>query len=287
MARERRNQIQDRYTAFVQVDEGDFFIRPISSLMLYDLNTYLFNTSAAPYKGYQDYVTRYDVNGGADLGYKLTPDVAVTLGYRDGYQHQDQFPLAINSDRHFSSNHYQRALLGIEGKLVNWLTFKGAAGPDFRRFNPDTPISSLNTTRYYGDASVVATLPYNQSLTLGYKEYVFVASTGLVPYTDTTATLAYHWNATNQIGFDLAVKYLEANYTLGNDTAGSAPSLRDDADKGASVGVTYAVAKQLILSVAYAYDDGFNSLDNLPAKYFPAYRDFTHNVVTFGVQYKF
>jgi len=287
LARERLDQVQDRYTASVQFDGDGFFVRPVSQLTYYNLDTDLFNTSVAPYKGYQDYVDRYDVNGGLDFGVRLTPAIAVTLGYRDGYQHQDQFALAINSDRHFSSNNYQRALLGLEGKLAKWLTLKLAAGPDFRDYNPGTPISNLHTTRYYGEATATATLPGDQSLTLGYKQYLFVSSTGLVPYEDISGTLAYHWNATRQVGVDLGAKYSEANYSLGNDTAGSAPSLRDDVDKNGSAGVSYAVTRQFILSVTYNYDYGFNNLGSLPASLFPGYRSLTHNVVALGAQYRF
>jgi hypothetical protein len=287
VARERRNQIQDRYTAFAQFDEGDFFVRPISQLTDYNMNTYLFNTSFAPYKGYQDYVDRYDINGGAALGYKLTKDLAVTVGYWDGFQHQDQFALAINSDRHFASNHYQRLLFGLEGKLTRWLTVKLAVGPDFRNYNPDTAITDLHTTRYYGEGSLVAAFGGDQMLTLGYKQWEFVSSTGLVPYDDTSASLVYHWSVTKEVGFDVGVKYLEANYTIGDDYAGSAPDLRDDVDYGASIGFTYAVTKQLVLSVAYSLDDGRNNLDSLPANLFPGYRDFTHSVTTLGATYEF
>lgn len=181
VARERRNQVQDRYTVFVQDDIGSIFIRPISQLTYFGLNTDLFNTSNAPYKGYQDYVTRYDINGGADLGFKVTPDLAVFFGYRDGYNYQQQFALAINSDQHFASSHYQRALLGLEGKLLSWLTIKADAGPDSRQYNPSAAIIDLKTTRFFGEGSLIAALPDNQTLTLGYKQYLFVASTGLVP----------------------------------------------------------------------------------------------------------
>jgi hypothetical protein len=287
LARERRNQVQDRYTVSVQDDFGSVFIRPISQMTYYNLDTDLFNTANAPYKGYQDYVDRYDINGGVDLGLRLTPDVAITIGYRDGYNYQQQFALAINSDQHFSSSHYQRALLGIEGKLAKWLTIKATAGPDFRVYNPDTPISNLNTTRLFAEGSLIAALPENQTLTLAYKQYLFVASTGLAPYVDTTLTLQYHLTLSKQLGFDLGAKYLEANYTIGNDVAGSAPALRDDVDYGASAGVSYAITKQIIVGLTYAYDDGRNNLDSLAAKYFPAYRDFTHNLTSASIQYKF
>jgi hypothetical protein len=285
-ARERRNQDQDRYTAFLQYDTKYVFVRPISSLTSWNMNTYLFNTSLAPYKGYQDYVDRYDWNAGADLGLKLSPNWALTLGYRYGYQYQAQYAESINSDQHYSSNHYQRLLAGLEGK-IDWLSVKLAAGPDFRDFNPNTPISDLHTTRFYGEAAVTATLTQGQSLTLSYKEFVSISSTGLVPYEDSAYSLVYHWSATRQWGVDLGAKFLEHNYTLGNDTAGSAPSLREDFDYAASGGITYAVTPHLIASVTYNYDDGQNGLSSLPAKYAPSYRDFEQGVFAVGLQYAF
>jgi len=285
-ARERRNQYQDRYTAFLQYDTQYLFFRPISALNYIDMDTYLFNTSVAPYKGYQDYVSRYDVNVGGDLGFKVAPNWALTLGYRDGYQYQQQYSEAINSDQHYSSNHYQRLLFGLEGK-INWLTVKLAAGPDFRDFNPNTPIDNLHTTRYYGEAAVTANISSSQSLTLNYKDYVFVSSTGLVPYEEYTYSAVYHWSATKQLGFDVGAKLFEHNYTLGNDEAGSAPSLRLDFDYEGLGGVTYAITPHLIASLTYNYDEGRNGLSSLPAKYAPSYRNFEEGVFTAGLQYRF
>jgi hypothetical protein len=250
------------------------------------MNTLQFNNSLSPYKGYQDYVDRYDVNVGADLGFKLNPGWALILGYRDGYQFQQQFAEAINSDQHFSSNHYQRILLGLEGKL-DWLTVKLAAGPDFRDFNPDTPISNLHTTRFYGEAAVTAEFSPSQSITANYKDYIFVSSTGLVPYEEYTYSLVYHSSVTKKLGLNLGAKFFEHNYTLGNDVAGSAPSLRDDFDYEGLAGITYAVTPHLIASAGYNFDDGQNGLSSLPAKYEPSYRFFKEGVFSVGLQYRF
>ena len=80
VARERRAQTQERYNVALQFNEGSYFVRGVSSLVDYDLDTYLHNTGVAPYKGYQDYINRYDVNAGIDLGYKIIPDLALTFG---------------------------------------------------------------------------------------------------------------------------------------------------------------------------------------------------------------
>lgn len=287
IARERRNQIQDRYTAQLQINSGSVFVRPVSSLTFYDLNTDFHNTGAAPFKGYQNYSDRYDLNGGVDLGYKASPDMALTLGYRYGYQYQQQFPLAINADRHYSSGRYQRLLVGLEGKLTKTLTMKLAAGPDFRDYGAGTPINNPHTDRFYGEAAFTQTIAPDQTLAFNYKQWIFVASTGLVPYEDISCTFVYHLNVTKELGFDLGLKRLEANYTMGNDVAGSAPSLRDDVDWGGSVGVSYAITPHLVVSATYNSDSGKNEVDGLPANLAPGYRVFVHQVVTFGAQYKF
>jgi hypothetical protein len=285
--RERRNQDQDRYAALLRWDFGSYFFRPVSNLTYYNLNTYLFNTSFAPYKGYQDYVDRWDINGGADLGYLISKKLDFFVGYRDGYQHQDQFSLGINSDQHYSSNHYQRVLFGLEGQVYDWLNVKAAFGPDFRDFNPNAPIDHDRTTRVYGEAQATATLSKTQSLSFNFKQWVFVSSTGVVPYDDISYALGYHWNLTKQLGFDLGAKYSEANYTLGNDLAGSAPSFRDDEDYQGSLGLSYTLIPHLTVNATWVFDKGLNGLQTLAATYAPAYRDFEHKVWGFGLQYKF
>lgn len=285
-SRERLKQIQDRYTAFVQYDSKYLFLRPISSLNYINMGTLLFNTSIAPYKGYQDYVDRYDINVGTDIGLKLSPNWALTLGYRDGYQYQQQYAEAINSDQHFSSNHYQRLLFGLEGRQ-DGLTVKLAAGPDFRDFNPNTPINDLHTTRIYAEAAITENFSPTQSITANYKDYIFVSSTGLVPYEEYTYSLLYHWSATKQLSVDLGVKLFEHNYTLGDDQAGSAPSLREDLDYEGVGGLTYAMTPHLIARIGYNFDDGQNGLKSLPAKYAPDYRAFKEGVFSSGLQYRF
>ena len=286
-ARERRNQIQDRSTVLMRYDWNKFFFRPTASLLYYDLNTDWHNTSVAPYKGYQNYPDRSDVNGGADLGYKLTSKVAFTLGYRYGYQYQQQFTPNITSDSHYSSSDYQRILLGLEGKFWNWLDVKLAGGPDFRNYNSHAPVNDLHPVKYYGEAAVTAAITVHQSLAFNYRQWEWVSSTGLVPYFDSTYALNYHWQATRQLGFDLGGKILEANFGSGNDYAGTAPSRRDDRQYTLSAGATYAFTPHLGASLTYAYDIGRNVLDNLPANLEPDYRNFDQNLVSVGLQYKF
>lgn len=135
MERERRNQVQERENAVLQYDWYHVFVRAADSFLDYNLDTAWHNSKFAPYVGYQNYVDRSDVNGGMDLGYKMAPNLALTLGYRYGSQFQQQFPTSVTTDSHYSSSTYQRILLGVEGQPITWLNVKMAAGPDFRDYN--------------------------------------------------------------------------------------------------------------------------------------------------------
>jgi hypothetical protein len=285
-ARERDNQFQDREATVLQYDVDRFFIRATSAVLYYGMNT-VFHTNAAPYKGYQNYPSRGDENGGVDLGYKALTNVALTLGYRYGSQYQQQFPASIASDRHFSSSTYQQVLFGAEGKPFHWLQVKLAGGPDFRDYNPNTPVYDLHPTRYYGEASVAATITTNQSLTFKYKQWNWVAATGYVPEFDSSYILNYHWRATKQLGFDLLAQIQEADYTSGNDTAGTEPSVRADREYTLSPGVTYAFTPQLSASLSYAFNSGNNELYTIPATSHPAYKNFIDQQVSLGLIYKF
>ena len=289
VARERLAQTQDRATILLQYDWDKVFVRGAASLLDYNLKTDWHNTKNSPWIGYQNFVDRYDVNGGVDLGYKLTPKLAATLGYRYGSQYQQQFPAAITSDNHYSSSDYQRLLLGLEGKPWNWLNVKLAGGPDFRSYNSLAPVNDHNPGKYYGEAVLTATLAPSQTVTFNYKQWQWVSSTGKVPYFDSTYALTYHWNATKQLGLDLGGKVLEADYTGGNEVnpVGQNSSLRDDMVYELSAGVTYAFTKHLSANLAYTYDVGANAMNNQPASLGPEYRNFEHQVASLGVQYKF
>jgi opacity protein-like surface antigen len=294
LARERLAQIQDRLAVVLQYDWDKIFVRPVASLLDYDLMTDWHNSGLSPWKGYQNYVSRYDVNGGLDLGYRLTPKLAATLGYRYGSQYQQQFPTAIDTDNHYSSSDYQRVLLGLEGQPWHWLTVKLAGGPDFRSYNSMTPINDHNPVKYYGEAVLTATLTPSQSLTFNYKQWQWVSSTGKVPYLDSTYALTYHWNATRQLGLDLGGKVLEADYTVGNENAVTVSSqnssLRDDLEYEVSAGATYAFTPHFSANLAYTYDQGDSALHNLPAGNLAnsaPWRSFERQLVSLGMQYKF
>jgi hypothetical protein len=288
-SRERANQFQERETTVLEYDLGPVFIRPTDTLLLYDMNTALHNTSKAPYEGYQNFVDRYDINGGLDFGYKVATNLAVTVGYRYGSQYQQQFAPSITSDyTNYSSSTYQRVLFGLEGKPWDWLVLKLDGGPDFRDYNSHAPISNLHPTKYYAEASLSAAISANQSLTFNYKQFEWEASTGYIPTWDSSYDLDYHWNVNKRLGFDLDAKIQEYDATGGNDVAtGTDPSLRTDRMYTLSPAATYAFTPQLSATLSYEFDAANNELYTLPAANHAGYRNFIHQVVSLGLLYKF
>jgi hypothetical protein len=274
--RDRREQIQDCASLSFEYDWHDYFIRPVASLTYYDMMTALLNVT-----GYQNYVDRYDVNGGLDLGYQLRPDLAVTLGYRMGYQYQELLPFLPYD----ASSDYNRVLVGIEGKPWRWLDVKIQAGPDFRNYlgnNADSivPVNDPHPVKYYGEALIMATLTSKDTVTFKYKQWQWVSSIGKVPYYDSSFDLNYHRKLTEKLGFDLGGKAMSSDYTVGNLAA----CHRNDLDYCVSIGLGYAVNPHVNVNVAYTLELGRNGVDGLANE---QTREYERNLVTLGMLVKF
>ena len=292
--RERRLQVQDGLGVQMQYDAGQFFVRPTASFAYWDLMTVWHNngTTAATgpvVPGYIDYVDRSDVNGGLDAGYKIEPDLALTLGYRYGHQYQQSFPkdinaLAVNGLQAQASSDYQRVLVGVEGRPWSWLTLNVRGGPDFRAYGPAAPVDDRRPTVSYVDGSATAAIAANQSLSFTCKHWQWVSSIGRLPYVENVYSLTYHWNPTARLGCDVSGRFANQDYNCASPTLSKNFSLRNDAMYTFAIGASYAVTPNLSASLSYAYDLGRNLQDSVATD---AYRQFDHQVVALGAKWKF
>jgi hypothetical protein len=275
--RERREQYQDRAKVTLRYDWEKVFIRPIATLLYYDLRTDLRNVS-----GYLNCPDRYDVNGGADLGYKINPQLAVFAGYRYGHQYQQQFSFSPYS----SPSDYHRALIGIEGKPFSWLKVEICGGPEFRVYEADsathiTPVNDKHPTKYYGEAALTADITKADSVTFKYRQFQWVSSTGRIPYFDSLYDLSYRHKFLSQIALDLGARAAGADYASAN----LAPSnLRNDWQYTLSAGVSYALNANFGLNLAYNLDLGRNEQEGIAN---PQTREYNRSLFSFGAQYKF
>jgi len=273
---QRREQLNDRSKLTLQYDLDPWFIRPCATSAYYGMMTEIKDA-----EGYQNYCTRYDVNGGADIGYKFCTNMAATAGYRYGHQGQEQYSFTSYS----SPSDYQRALLGVEGKPFDWLNMQVLGGPDFRSYEADSathisPLNNLHRVTYYGEATLAATVTPKDTLTFKYKQFQFVSCLGKVPYFDSSYGLSYGRKITDRLSLDLGTRLLEADYTMGNLST----CRRDDLDYILSAGLHYAFSANIAAELGYLANLGRNALDNIAN---PQNRDFNSQEVSLDVQFRF
>jgi len=297
--RERRSQLQDRTAVALTYDQDSWFFRPTGSLLGYDLHTVKSNAPTSN-AGYLNYVDRYDINGGADVGYKLDKELAVTLGYRVGKQYQQREPFAIDPFGQTSDSDYQRILLGIEGKITSWLSGKIQAGPDFRVYDDSAPVRRRDVIKYYGEGTLTAKVSKDDSIVFAYRQWEWVSSSGLVPIYDSRFDLSYKHQFTDQLAGKLGFCVQSSDYDSGeswsaanNDYRTAMHNYRNDWLYTPSAGVQYALTANINVDLAYSVMLGRNAqgdADLLQAtgSQLPASkREFDDQIVSLGVQYKF
>lgn len=280
-ARARRRQMLDTANFSLQFPGGDWFIRPAATLLYNDMLTRQLDNALPQYAGYQNYCDRYDVNGGADLGWQLAPACALTLGYRYGHQYQQQYSFSPYS----ASSDYQRVLAGIEGRPWSWLTVKAVSGPDFRRYQENspghiTPVSDRTPVKYYGEAQATVYFDRANTLTFRYRLWEWVSGTGKVPYADGGYELAYHGALTKRLGWDLGGKLSVWDFTSGNLAA----CQRRDLLYTASTGITCAINSHVSVGVSGILNWGRNGQDAVANN---GTREFNQQMVVVSTQTTF
>jgi len=240
--------------------------------------------------------------------------VACTLGYRYGHQKQADLPLAVDVTQTNASNDYQRVLFGVEGSPLKWLKVEANVGPQFTTYTDNRPIAAggtpidvithpivkgktttkvtptlvdqidQNPTDVYAEASVTISPTASDALVLKYKRWDWVSSTGKNAYLDSLYDASFRHQITKALQLEVGVRASQSDY---NPSA-----LRNDWLYTTSVGLKYAVTKNLSLDLAYAYDRGRNDqLVNavVPTTSYvnPNTRQFERSVVSTGVTWKF
>lgn len=275
LPRERRNQFQDRTKIELKLDWDEFFVRPTGSLQYWDMLTVQRAIS-----GYQNWVDRYEINGGADFGRRVSSQWTVFLGYRYGHQYQDK---VINS--HYSStNDYHRTLIGVEGKLFDRLTFSLLGGPDFRRYGDDAPVNNQHQINFYGESSLTGDISKQDTVMFKYKGSRWISSTGQVPTFDSSFDLGYRHRFDTALSWNLNCQVKNADYTVGNLNSGSAPSLRNDWLYTFSTGLSHDFNAHIGIHISLAANLGRNEQDGIPNA---GYRQFDEYLTTIGIVSKF
>jgi len=297
-ARDRRKQVQERPSVSLRYDQDHYFLRASGSLVYFDMLTDwrdggVGNNTLPRDYGYLNYVDRADVNGGPDLGWKITPDFALTLGYRYGHQYQQSLPpsinvLAVNGRPANATSDYQRLLFGLEGKPLHGLTLNAVIGPDFRDYNSAAPVPRDRLTTFFTQSSLTLNLATNQSLSLSYKRWYWEASIGRLTDIETTAQIAYHADPIPALGLDLAFKFINYDYTINSaalTTLGTTVySYRNDDMYSLSAGLTWRFNPHFSATAGYTVNLGRNQQPQVANAF---YRTFDQQLVSLALNYKF
>ena len=298
ITRERREQWQDRTTATLTYDQPDWFLRTTGSLLDYNMKTDMRSVPTAN-AAYMNYPDRSDVNGGADFGYKVATNFALTIGYRIGHQQQQKLPTSVDAYGQTSDNDYQRMLFGFEGAPLDWLKLKVQAGPDFRDYNPKAPVRDRTPTTYYGEGSLTATATKDDTIAVGYRHWRWLSSTGQVPTDESAYDLNYKHQFNSQWASKLGLRVQSADYSCGENWSGATPpanpltNYKNQWDYTFSAGVQYDITKSLSLDLAYSAILGRNAQDRADlalasGSQLPALkRQFDDQTVSMGAKYKF
>lgn len=259
MDRGRKAQFNDKGKISLRYDIGDWFVRPTASMLYYDMQTELWNP-VGQYTGWQNYCDRYDLNGGFDVGYKITPDVSTFIGYRFGHQDQQAFDWSGVSNQ----NDYNRVLAGFEGKPLKWLKFTAQAGPSFHEYNMDTMQSGheKSITNLYYEVSASAEITSVDTLTLKAYEYQWESSTGLTTYEEKFYDLNYKHKFMKELTANGGIRIWGADY--------NPPTVRTDWMYIYSTGLQYDIDAHYSIRTDYSYSRGENdvSLNVAPGREF-------------------
>jgi hypothetical protein len=270
LTRENKEQFQNRLNVKLKQEFGNFFVRPVGSLLYYDLRT-KFEPG-----GYANYPDRYDVNGGLDLGYNINKDVAVFAGYRYGHQFQGVNTNTTVFQRAYT-NDYHRVLAGVEGQPWKWLKLNLAGGVDFHDYD-NAKVNGAGTdydtskTTYYFTGGFTVDITSKDSLVFAANHFQWVSSTGVTSYFDRVTSLTYKRKFTDAFTASVGVRAWESDY--------DDPGFRDDIIYGVVAGLGYKFDEHWSASLDYAYSRGDNQWDAA------ADREYDNHTISVGVKWK-
>lgn len=267
--RDRRSAIIERgQMRFTQGLSDQWFVRPVLSGYFHD-----FRTVHKTDTGYQNFVDRNDMNGGADVGYKVTPDLSLLAGYRYGIQNQAQLFSEINPAHY--DNTYHRALLGAEGKIFDWLKVSISAGPEFRYYDGIVAKGFERNELYaYSDTTLTASLTKADTVSFSAKRFEQPGFSGRSAYIDSTYELSWRHKFTDKLTIGLGARGYNNDFLKPSAT-------REDWILTGSLLANYAFTERCSAEFSYSYDDAESLVANTPS------REYTRNLISLGIKYVF
>lgn len=287
--RDRRAAAIYRGGLKLTIPAGKWFVRPVASAYVHDFGTEQRANLAANKNRfvYDNFVSRWDVNGGVDIGYEAFDKTRLAVGYRFGHQFQGTVLKEGSANATIVAaspyvNDYQRFLVGVEGTPVSWLKLAILGGPEVRDWQRATPNGfDRGEMLWYLDGLVTVQPTKDQTITLRATRFEQPAFTSQSVYEDIKSDLTWRGKLAPKLtagaGFTLYVG------------AWQAPVLRDDWIYTKSLVVSYALSPHLAADVSWSHDRAVNKVTPVigTATEFADGRGFTRDQLSFALKYIF
>jgi hypothetical protein len=266
--RDRRDAMVLRNGFKLTQTMGRWFLRPVFTSYVHDFRTEQRVRSGA-FAGYENYVDRYELNGGVDLGYGIGKKTWVVLGHRYGHQEQGRL-LGVESPY---SNSYNRVLLGLEGAPANWLRLSVQAGPDLRRFKKQPAGFDRDELLWFINTSLSWLPNKRDTLTATLTRYQQPAFSSQSVYEDIVYDLTWKRQCTKRLSTTAGFRIYGGDW--------QAPVNREDWIYTPSASLSYTLHKYVTAEVAYSHDSVESMVPNTRG------REFTRHLFTFGARGSF
>ena len=248
---------------------GSWFVRPVFNSYVHDFRTEQHAQTGA-YVGYENYMSRNEVSGGADVGFEAAQRLWVVLGYRYGHQHQGRL---LGKSSPYSSD-YQRPLAGVEGSPVDWAKFNLLIGPDIRAFAPGTQAGfDRNKLLLYFDGSLTLTPSRRDTLVLTVRRYEQPAFSSQSVYEDITYDFSWQRRFNERLTAG-------AGFNAHGGTW-QAPARRNDWILTPSGMARWSFNKKLAGEVSFLYDKAESLIRNTQG------REYTRPLLSASMKYSF
>ncbi len=249
-------EIMARRDGFTWTGSGDIqfgtpfgFVRPLG---YWKWNNYM--TRQQEIAGYLNYTDRSDTGGGVDLGFALSEKAHFVLGYRAGYQWEDE----ILDDPIQYSNTYQRILAGVEGE-VGPVKMKLLAGPDFRSFGGGTaPGFDRGELLWFIDGELSATIGKADTLKLTLARFEQPGFCGRSIYEDILHGLSWRHKFGERVTSELGVQAHAADF--------QAPTTREDWIFTLNAALEWRLTDNTTIRAFWQADDGQSMVPNTPSR---------------------
>lgn len=273
----------------VTMPSGNWFFRPVFTSYVHDFQTEQRANLASNKSSYvyDNYIDRWELNGGMDLGYEVMDKTKLFVAYRYGHQGQGTVPIGTRTDEVITSHsqydsNYQRFLIGLEGTPASWLKLAVITGPETRAWLGDTTVGfDRGETLWYVDAQFTLQPTKEDAIAFKMTRFEQPASTSQSIYQDIKYDLSWR----HQCSAKLTVG---AGFTAYNGVWQN-PVLRDDWIYTPSLMASYAFSPSLTAELSWSHDSAVNRETPVAgtSTQYAENREFERNLYSISLKYTF